>query len=279
MGKIIDTTFCGADSSVVCVKNGNETIIIVNSKKEIDKKNEIDWTGTLFIPIIIVLVGTFISYFVNKEKTKKELKKLDIDSSKITEEIATIRQERELITGEKIKLFNEVEKMRTETEFLKNSFQPYVLTTLQETQREILKDKIAGLKELIVLSKEYYRFDNTYNNGERQINDVNEYYREIFSNFGKSGYAKFNVFVQNYEYLYPKSVGLEFKGVKALMDELYESNKRNNSIQEYELSNRDLEIIPQLESYFNRAIIAIRSDLQLDSTFIKEFMEKYNIKS
>lgn len=278
MSELKDTCYLLADSSVIQIKRGNETILIVNKENEKLVDPNTNWITTLWIPLIIVLVGGIISYLVNRRKTNKEIIKLDLDASKITEEINNVKEEREKIITEKTKLRNEVEKMKIETELLNNSFQPYVLTTLQETQRELLKDKIIGLKELVILSKEYYSHDSPYHNGERVTDSSDEYYLAIFSNFGKNGFGKFNVFIQDYEYLYPESVRVEFDRVKSLMAELYESNKRNNSILRMEINDRELEILPQLEDYFTRAINAIRLDLQLDSTFIKEFLERYNIK-
>lgn len=273
-----DTTFLTSDSTLVQIKRGNETILIVNDKEDKQTSAETNWTTTLWIPLIIVIVGAGISFLVNRNKTKSEISKLDLDASKITEEIETIKEERGKILNEKIKLHEEVDKMRAETEMLRKSFQPYVLSTLQETQKEILTAKLAALKTLVNLSKGYYTYDTQYYFGETILNDEYDYYQTVYMKFGKSGHGDFQNFIADYEYIFPKAVIDEFIPIKAAIQKLYESNKRSDSVMQLELTDGDYERLKSLPEQFEKAIQAIRKDLHLDNTFIHDFLELNNIK-
>lgn len=276
MENTFDSIFCDLDSTIIHKGIYHGSIIILKDRNEYANSSQINWYSFL-VPIIITIIGAVISYLLNRSKTYAEINKLNLDSEKINEELKNSRLLRDKMINERDKLSSEVEKMRIETEFLKNSFQPHILSILKDTQKVILNEKLDGLKQLVTLSRSYFSFEKRYIDGEEESLDEHEYYQNFYNKFGKFGYNEFQKFIADYEYLYPVSVIEHFQPIRKDIQKLYDSNKRSNSLQELWMTNEDFDILKELPDKFQNAINAVRKDLHLDNSFVHQFLETYNI--
>src|SRR5690554_113045 len=209
-GKVIeklDTSFLKADVSAFQVEKETETNLLVN-RNENNTTTETDWVTTFLVPIIVVIVAAWLPYFFKRNKIKSEVSKLN----------------------------NDVDKIKAETEMIRKSFQPYVLNTLQETQKKVLSTKLSALKALVDLSREYYHYETQYYLGESIISDEHDYYQTVYTNFGMRGHSSFQNFISKYEYIFPKQVINDFEPIKASIHKLYESNKKSESISQLEMT-------------------------------------------
>jgi hypothetical protein len=240
-----DTTKVIVQDSSTLIKNGRDQIILIQEKK---KAEDVGWmenpiVSSFLMPVLAAGFTALILNFINRRSNRLA-----------------------------------IEKLEQETNQIKRDFQPYVLATLQETQKEIFKSKLEALKSLVNLSKEYYNFDQQYYYGEAIMSDAHDYYQHIYSNFGKYGHTQFQKFISDYEYLFPTVVTVEFIPIKKTIQELYESNKKSDSVRQLEMTVEDEERIKSLPGSFEKAIKAMRKDLHLDNNFVHVFLDTYQIK-
>nr|WP_294861590.1 hypothetical protein [uncultured Fluviicola sp.] len=273
-----DTMYFTKDSSIVQINRGNQSIIVVSDRKNLDKNENANVLVDLLYPIAIVTISSLITFLISRKKAKAENNRLNAELINIKQETENLKISRTQMTAETSKVFAELAKIQEETNQIKRDFQPYVLTTLQETQKELLKSKLEALKTLVNLSKHYYHFEQQYYYGEAIFVDEHDYYQHIYSNFGQSSYSEFQKFIADFEYLFPKSVIEQFSPIKEIIERLYDSNKYSDSLQENMMTEVDQNRIKELSEKFELAIQAIRSDLQLDNSFVHEFVETYKIK-
>jgi hypothetical protein len=255
-----DTTFLTSDSSLVQIKRGNETILIVNDKEEKQTSAETNWNTTLWIPLIIVVAGAIISYLINRSKTKSEIAKIDKESNKITEEIG---------------------KMQVETEMLKNSFLPHVLSTLQSVQNKVVDLKLTGLKRILILREDFQRHEQQFFEGEPIVPDYHEFIRLLFLRYSSSMFSEFESFDNEFSYLFPDKVLNELKDLKRKLKDLQESSDSYASMEDLELSiGKDSEkLVEDIIQLYDKCIHLIRTDCLLDNEFIHDFISRYKIKN
>lgn len=244
--KLIDTT---------AVFNNAKTVILVQEKDKGLATKEPDWIVSIVFPTIIALVVASISYLLNKRKTDAEIIKLKGDSEKTDAEI---------------------QKMKTENEKLKKSFQPIVISTLQSIQDKIVPSKIDALKTLVQIRNEFTEHEQQYCEGDPITPDYDEYLNLLFYNFSYSNYENYSKFHDNYSYLFPDNVFLVLKNLMSEIAKMNETKKSFNSMgdPELEASKRDRDEIEKMIKFFEEAILAIRKDCHLDTSFIHDFIEQ-----
>lgn len=244
--KVIDTT---------AIINNAKTVILVQEKVKDAVIKETDWTGSLFIPLIIVVLGGFFSYFMNKNR-------IDIEISKIK--------------GETLKTDAEIEKLISENEKLKKSFQPIVIATLQSIQDKIVPSKIDSLKTLVHIRNEFTFHEQQYDEGDPIVPDHDRFLDLLFYNFSFSKFQNFSKFHDDYSYLFPDSVFSIMKNLKFILSKLNENKNYFNSLgdPDLEASRRDRDEIEKIIKLFDEAILAIRKDCHLDTSFIHDFIEQ-----
>lgn len=244
--KVTDTT---------AIINNAKTVILVQEKAEDPVAKETDWTVSLVIPIIIVIVGGIISYFINKNKTDAEIKK---------------------IKGETNKTDAEIQKLITENEKLKKSFQPIVIATLQSIQDKIVPSKIDALKILVHIKNEFTFHEQEYFEGDPIVPDRERFLDLLFYNFSYLNFQEFSKFHDDYSYLFPDNVFSIMKDLQFILSRLNENKKYFNSMGDPDLepSKRDRDEIEKIINLFDKAILAIRKDCHLDTSFIHDFIEQ-----
>jgi hypothetical protein len=246
--KVIDTT---------AIINNAKTVILVQEKAKDPVIKETDWMGSFFIPLIIVFVGGLFSYFMNKRRTDVEIKK---------------------IKGETLKTDVEIQKLITENEKLKKSFQPIVIGTLQSVQEHILTIKLAALKELIRLKADFVFFEQIFDEeGDPYYgHNDNIFLKQVFLNFGPRKFDETKVFHETYSYIFPDIV-LEilrklFLIIKVHNEEVNYFHMNNDG--ESGPTGKDIQRIQDILELFDQAVLAIRKDCHLDTSFIHDFIEQ-----
>lgn len=244
--KIIDTT---------AVINNAKTVILVTEKRNDSAVKETNWIVSLFIPIIIVIVGGVISHLINKGKTNSEIRKIKGDTKKTDVEI---------------------QKLITENEKLKKSFQPIVIATLQSIQDKVTPSKIDALKLLVQLKNELIHYEQQYCEGDPVVPNLDEFLRLMFFNFEPSKYYRFKEFHDNYSYLFPDNVFEILKKIKIKLSAFNETKKSFDSVCDYtdEPSTVDRKKFIEIIDLYDNAILAIRKDCHLDTSFIHDFIEQ-----
>ena len=244
--KIIDTT---------AIFNNAKTVILVQEKTKDPLVKETNWTASVLFPIIIALVGTGISYLINKRKTDAEIKKIKGDTKKTDAEI---------------------QKLITENEKLKKSFQPIVIGTLQSIQDKIVPTKIEALKELVKLKNEFIYFEQQFYEGDPVVPSFDELLRLLFFNFGPLKSDNFKKYHDEYSYLFPNNVFEKLRKIKITLTTLNNNHMSFMSVYDGDLepSNEDYKKITEIINLYEEAILAIRKDCHLDTSFIHDFIEQ-----
>lgn len=219
-----------------------QVIIIENKDKSIKEKkiNE----NPILISFIYPLLITLIAFFVTRYTTRKRIK-----------------AERELI-NEKI---NQI----------KRDFQPYVLATLQKTQETILKAKLNTLREIVKFKTDFFNVSNVYIDGIGVIDDMSDYYQNVYCVFFNDEYLNIRNLVLLNGYLFPNNIKEELKKILNDLSNILDIQNREYSKQNSDLPDDALEILKNLSSKFDNVIEDIRKDLHLDDSFIHDFIEKY----
>lgn len=223
------------------------------------ESEQVNWWSTIGLPIIIPIViataGAFISYFINRAKTKAEIKKLKADANKAEEEI---------------------KKIREETKNLKKSFQPIVIGTLQSVQEKVLNEKIEALKKLTLYFNQFIRYTPVFNEGEMVIPSKNEMYVSIFLDFQPSYKVDYMNFHNTSAFLFSDIV---FKELDILSDQIVEitEKKVGYDFKKEMLTSVDDSIINLIDSIINSfqdCQLLMRKDCFLDTDFIHQFIEE-----
>jgi hypothetical protein len=242
----------GVDTTTII--NNAKTVFLVQEKLKDPVAKETDWTS-LFFPLIIALVVARFSYYINKRKTDSEIEKLK---------------------GETKKTDAEIQKLITENEKLKKSFQPIVIATLQSIQDKVIPSKIDALKLLVQLKNELMHYEQQYCEGDPIVPDLDEFLRLMFFNFEPAKYYRFKEFHDNYSYLFPDNVFEILKKLKIKISAFNESKKSFDSVCDYtdEPSGVDKKKFLEISDLYDEAVLAIRKDCHLDTSFIHDFIEQ-----
>lgn len=248
--KVIDTT--------AIIKNANTVILLHDKAKELDSK-EPDLITSIMIPIltaaIIAFIGGYISYRFNKKKTDAEIKKIKGDSNKTVIEI---------------------QKLITENEKLKKSFQPIVIATLQATQEKVISLKIEAIKKLIDLKSEFIYYEQQLCEGDPVSPNLEEFLKLVFFNFDANKFKNYTLFHNTYSYLFPDFI---FNDLKKLNYQLRQLNENKKSFMSYydgddEPLKTDKDSIVLITKLYDSIILAIRKDCHLDTSFIHDFIDQ-----
>jgi hypothetical protein len=238
-----DTSIVKLYDSATVIKSGNEHIILIQDlKKEKDKDlNESPWITSLLIPILVAAAVAWLANFINKKKNKLE-----------------------------------IDKLKEETSNLKKSFQPIVIGTLQSIQDKIIPTKIEALKTIVQLKNNFTHHEQQYSEGDPVTPDYDDYLNLLFYNFSNSNYDGYCKFHDQYSYLFPDPVFNILKSLQIKVSSMNETKKSFNSMgdPELEATQRDRNEIEQIINLFNEAILAIRTDCHLDTSFIHDFIEQ-----
>ncbi len=221
--------------------NNAKTVILVQEKAKDSTPKETDWTTGLLIPILVAIGVGFVSYFFSRRKTDAEVKKLNI-----------------------------------ENENLKKSFQPIVIATLQSIQDKIVPSKIDALKTLVHLKNGFTHYEQQYFEGDPIVPDRERFLDLLFYNFSYSKFQEFSKFHNDYSYLFPDNVFSIMQDLKFILSRLNENKNYFNSMgdPDLEASKRDRDEIEKIIRLFDKAILAIRKDCHLDTSFIHDFIEQ-----
>lgn len=221
--------------------NNAKTVILVQESSKKSMPKDTDWTTGLFLPILVAIGVGFVSYFFSKRKTDAEVKKLNI-----------------------------------ENENLKKSFQPIVIATLQSIQDKVTPSKIDALKLLVQLKNELIHYEQQYCEGDPIVPNLDEFLRLMFFNFEPSKYYRFKEFHDNYSYLFPDNVFEILKKIKVKLSAFNETKKSFDSVCDYtdEPSTVDRKKFIEIIDLYDNAILAIRKDCHLDTSFIHDFIEQ-----
>lgn len=193
------------------------------------------------MPIIVAFVVTWFSNKFNKKKNKLE-----------------------------------IDKLREETRALKKSFLPLVIGTLQSIQDKIITSKIEALKLLVQIQNNFTFVEHQYIDGEIIELEYKEYIELLFLNFLSKKYDEYCTFHDSYSYLFPDKVFDILVDLKHKLDFLNESKKvfDLNETTVSEPEKKDIAITKDIVNLFHEAILAIRKDCYLDTSFIHDFVEE-----
>jgi hypothetical protein len=238
-----DTTTVNFLDSSTIIKSENEHIILIQDLKKEPSKvwYESPWITSLLIPI---LVAATIAWLTNKLNRRKN--KLEID------------------------------KLKEETSNLKRSFQPIVIGTLQSIQDKIIASKIEALKSLVQIRNRFTHYEQQYCEGDPITPDYDMYLDLLFYNFTSLKYDDYSKFHENYSYLFPDKVFNVLLNLYEKLSGLNEDKKSFNSIGDPDSvpGHKDYQNIEQIIELFKEAILEIRKDCHLDTSFIHDFIEE-----
>jgi len=238
-----DTATVKLFDSTTVIQKGNEHIILIQDLKKENVKDwyEATWITSFLIPILVAVIVAVILNWLNRNKTNLEN-----------------------------------DKIKAETSKLRKSFQPIVIGTLQSIQDKIMPSKINALKELVQIKNDFKYHEQQYHEGEPITIDYDEFIKVIFYNFYEEKYNAYCRFHDKYSYLFPNNVFEIFIRLKTQLSNLNETKKSFDSVgdQDTEPGKKDKESIEQIIKSFDEAILAIRSDCHLDTSFIHEFIEQ-----
>jgi hypothetical protein len=236
------TTIKYLDSSTV-VEKGNEHVILIQDLKKESVKDwkESPWIVSLLIPILVASFVAWFAYKLNKKKNKLE-----------------------------------IDKLREETSNLRRTFQPIVIGTLQSIQDKIITSKIEALKLLVQIRNSITHHEQQYFEGDPITPDYDEYLALLFYNFSSLEYDEYRKFHDSYSYLFPDKVFNVLENLSEKLSSLNETKKSFNSMGDPDLEpgRKDRNDIEEIFNLFNEAILAIRKDCHLDTSFIHDFIEE-----
>lgn len=253
-----DTTFLVADSSIVQVKRGNETILIVQNQTKEHKDDSINILVTFVIPIGIVIIGAVINYLFSRRKTNSE--------------IAKIKSETRKTDSENKKLKVDLDKVKEETEQMKKSFQPIVVGTIQGVRDKLIDKKIKALEELADVFSQFKDPDEqVYGPDGEQILDINDYYDSMFKNYYPNKYERLEKYRNEYSYFFGKESYVLFQ---ELFDSITKMNVTRDSYyrEEIDFEPGETEVVKSIIEKFQELSESLRKELHLDNTYIEEFI-------
>lgn len=226
-------------SSKEILKNTNDTITINLVQPKINNSTFIEhpFFTVVFFPILVPLIIAYVaSRFINK---------------------------------------NTEAKLKAETEKIKTSYQPVVLSALQSIQNQIFENKINALKRLNGFKYKYFHYDQRYIDGVPLIDDSYEYYNTIYNNFNNTLFDNFEVFAIDNAILFPSNIQSEFNDLINSIFRVNETRKANDSIWDSNMPPNIETDLKEILNKFETLIDLIREDLHFDNTFIHEFIKTH----
>lgn len=207
-------------------------------------------------PMIVLIVGFVLNWLRFKRKEKKDTEKVEAEIDK---------------------LIIERNKIKVETDKIKKAFQPIVLSTLMESQNFYRNDKINALKKLVDYKSELFYLEQYFEDGIPAIGELYDYDELIYEKIGEKEIRKFKHIKNEYGYLFLDNIVSKINGLHLDIENLKNIRDREISKNEDKMPNGAIKIMDKLEEKFDDLINSIRSDLNIDSNFINEFIEKYRI--
>lgn len=230
------------DSSSTVEKVKGHVILIQENKKESPKSWE---ESPLIISFLIpILVASLVAWFTYR---------LNIKKNNI-----------------------EIDKLKEETENLKKTFQPIVIGTLQSIQDKIITSKIDALKLLVQIRNRFTYHEQQFCEGDPITPDFDRYLELLFYNFSIENYNEYKEFHDDYSYLFPDKVFEILEKLYKQLTSLNENKKSFNSMDDADLEpyKKDKKDIEEIIDLFKEAILVIRKDCHLDTSFVHDFIEE-----
>lgn len=225
--------------------NDSITINLVQPKKENPSFLDNSLITFLF-PIVVPILVTLSLRIITRKRDKAELGKIETETEKNQEEITKI----------------------------KSSYHPIILSSLQNIQNQLFQDKINSLKELIKSKAEIFSVDQSYHEGDAVIQDIYEYYDNVYFGFStKLENIKKNS-LDNAS-LFPSKIRDKFQNLVNLLYQVDEIKKREASNREPNMPYEVKEKLENISKSFDELIDLIRNDLHFDNTFIHNFIDSY----
>src|SRR5690606_36216805 len=123
------------------------------------------------------------------------------------------------------KIETETEKSQEEISKIKSSYQPIILSSLQNIQNQLFQDKTNSLKELIKSKSEIFNVEQIYHEDDAIIEDTYDYYQNVYLGFS-------NVILENIKKnsldnasLFPSNLREKFQNLVGLLYEVHEIQK------------------------------------------------------
>lgn len=229
--------------------NTNNTIVIIEPKSEKTYFYENPIFTLIIVPVLVLIISGLFTKYVNRKKEGKESKKLDIETSKIKEEIKN----------------------------LKSSFQPIVLSTIQKTQDFLLKEKIEILKSLVVFNSRLFKIQQQYIEGEAFYNDISDYHNSIYLNIDDQIFDYFKSNISDKRYFFKQIIIDDVFEIIKILDDVLEDKKRRESIERNNIFEAPEGFEKKMENIASRTDLLmekIRTDLHLNSNFIHDFINQ-----
>lgn len=202
---------------------------------------------SIFIPLIVSILGFIAQRWWFRKKEKNENKKLELDISKAVEDIS----------------------------FLKKSFQPIVLSTIQLTQQTLINDKIEALKELATFRYNLFNHEQFFSDGISLVNDIYEYYQYLYQSLSESTIKEITNITLKKGYIFPNNINKNLNSIIYIIKEIHDISKREMSKNSMEMPEEVKPKFDKLSDKLNKVIDEIRADLHIDNNYIHQFIEKY----
>jgi len=246
-----DTTILNIKGNIVdTLKNNSNdaiTINVIQPKKDNPSILDNPAFTTFLFPLLVALITTLVVRLITRKSDKAELSKIETETEKNQEEISKI----------------------------KSSYQPIILSSLQNIQNQLFQDKTNSLKELIKSKSEIFNVEQIYHEGDAIIEDTYDYYQNVYLGFS-------NVILENIKKnsldnasLFPSNIREKFQNLVGLLYEVYEIQKREFSKKEQNMPSEVEGKLEIISKSFDELIDLIRNDLHFDNTFIHDFIRTY----
>ncbi len=239
--KIIDTVYVGVYDSSMVVTGKHQQVIIIQDNQPLKGKTFLEENPLitiLFIPVLVAIAGTYFTFLLNRKKYK-----------------------------------GEVDKLKVETERIKNSYEQVVLDTIQQVNSGLLDQKIKGLQELVALHENFTDYQQVYDNEGIPLDEYEDYLIKMLEGFNQEKFDEFTNFRIKYGYLYNSTA---HENLNTLVDELYilkessiSASLNSNPMSSYAFYER----VPPILNQFTECLNAIRSELHLDNDFTSKYVK------
>jgi hypothetical protein len=247
-----DTTVIEDYGTTMKVTGANQQIILFvdktvpNTKVWYENTFMTSLVYPIFTPIIVAAVTVLIMNRINKKTEDAQLLKLE----------------------------GEVDKLNVETNNLRKSFKPLVLSTIQSVQNKILGDKIDGLRVLNTISKTFQSQEQHFEQGEPVVADYHTYIKNVYTSYSVLRHADFEQFYNKYAILFPKAVYESLQTLKTDLTTLKNGVQSYHSMQDQDLepTDDDIKLVEQLIKRFEDCLLQIRKDCHLDTNYVHDFV-------
>jgi|694.fasta_scaffold03634_16 hypothetical protein len=236
-----DTSIVKLFDSTTVIKSGNEHIILIQDLKKEAVKDwyESPWIASLLIPILVAAAVAWVGNMMNKRKNNLE-----------------------------------IEKLKEETNQMKNSFQPIIVSTIQGVNDKLLETKIKALKQLTGIKSEFIDVEQQYFEGE-PVFDYDEYLEQIFMKYSFLQFEKLKKFKDEYSYFLSKRTFEKFNILYSELEQFYLSRISFQSADDGETDPNMEEDTKSILANFEIVLLEMRNELHLDNTFIEDFIKAY----